>query len=157
MRLKRIVATLTVLSMVLQIFCIFPASAEVGNNLYEYDGYNVEYTITNEWNGGQTVEIKIINTGEESILNWAVKCKVEGKISGLWNAQVYDSEDTTYIFKNCGWNYEIRPNEYVTFGYTLINDTFSVPESFTSCSEREILTLGYSVDLNITNTWDTGV
>ncbi len=143
--------------MMLQIFCVFPASAEVRNNLYEYNGYNVEYTVTNEWYGGQTVEIKIINTGTESILNWAVKCEIDGEISNLWNAQIYDNKNSTYIFKNCGWNYEIRPNEYVIFGYTLNNDVFSIPEEIESCTERKMLTLGYSVDLNITSTWDTGI
>lgn len=143
--------------MMLQIFCVFPASAEVRNNLYEYNGYNVEYTVTNEWYGGQTVEIKIINTGTESILNWAVKCEIDGEISNLWNAQIYDNKNSTYIFKNCGWNYEIRPNEYVIFGYTLNNDVFSIPEEIESCTERKMLTLGYSVDLNITSTWDTRI
>ena len=31
-----------------------------------------------------------------------------------------------------------------------------MPEKFISCSERETLTLGYSVDLNIISEWDTG-
>lgn len=68
-----------------------PAFAETGTTTYSYDGYDVEYSILNEWDNGQTVEIKVTNTSDDSILNWAVKYNAQGEISNLWNAAFYDN------------------------------------------------------------------
>ncbi len=133
-----------------------PAFAETGATTYSYDGYDVEYSVYNEWDNGQTVQIKVTNTGDESILNWAFKYDAEGEINNLWNATVYDQQGEEYIIKNSGWNYEIAPGQSVNFGYTLVNDEFTTPDSFTLCSKRVEKTSGYEVDLNVVDQWDTG-
>lgn len=136
---------------------VIHAFAAIGTTTYSYNGYDVEYSVTNEWNNGQTVEVKVTNTGKESILNWALKYNAEGEINNLWNASVADIRDTEYVVKNNNWNYEIAPGQSVIFGYTLIDDDFAAPDKFDLCSKRIDLSDGYDVQMNITNSWDVGV
>lgn len=144
-------------AMSISLFATVPVSAETGKTTYTYDGYSVEYNVTNEWEGNQTVEITVSNTGDESILNWALKYDAEGEISNLWNANIYEQTESDYVIKNVGWNYEIAPKQSVVYGYTLSGENISVPETFEIYSKRVDVTEGYDVKCNYTQTWDTGV
>lgn len=156
-KVKRILSGFVAAAMVTTMLPTIPAFAATGTTTYTYDGYTVDYTVANEWDNGQSVEVKITNTGDESILNWAFKYDVDGEISNLWNAAIVDSNNTDYVIKNSGWNYEIAPNQSVNFGYTLTDDNFETPSDFELCSERIDLSGGYDVNVNIINSWDTGV
>ena len=134
-----------------------PVNAVVDTGEYTYDNYTVEYTVSNEWTGNQSVEVKITNTGEESILNWALKYDAKGEISGLWNAVSVSNEGNTHLIKNAGYNYEIAPDRSVTFGYTLSGENLSAPEDFELSSKRiDSKEENYIVELSITEEWDTG-
>lgn len=153
---KRFLAGFVAAAMAVTMLLPIPAFAETSATTYSYDGYDVEYSVLNEWDNGQSVEVKVTNTGNESILNWALKCDVEGEISNLWNASVYANQGENYIIKNNGWNYEIAPGQTINFGYTLIDDEFEVPDNFELCSKRVEMTDGYETALNIIEQWDTG-
>ena len=156
-KVKRLLSGFVATAIAASMLPTLPAFAATGTTTYTYDGYTVDYTVVGEWDNGQSVEVKITNTGEESILNWAFKYDIEGEISNLWNATIADSNNTDYIIKNSGWNYEIAPNQSVNFGYTLTDDNFETPSDFELCSERKDLSGGYDVNVNIINSWDTGV
>lgn len=156
-RLKKTISAVLAASMSLSLFTTMPVSAETGKTTYNYEGYSVEYNITNEWNGAQNVELKVSNTGDESILNWALKYDTDGEISNLWNASVYEQNADEYVIKNVGWNFEIAPNQSVTYGYTLNGNDLALPDSFEIYSKRVDKTEGYDVQYNITKSWDTGV
>lgn len=134
-----------------------PAFAETGTTTYSYDGYDVEYSVLNEWDNCQTVEIKVTNMSDDSILNWAVKYDAHGEISNLWNAAVYDNQGEDYIIKNSGWNYEIAPGQTVNFGYTLTDYESETPSDFELCSKRVELSEGYETAFNIVERWNTGI
>ena len=155
--LKETISAVLAASMSLSLFTTMPVSAETGKTTYNYDGYSVEYNVTNEWDGAQTVELKVSNTGDESILNWALKYDTDGEISNLWNASVYEQNADEYVIKNVGWNFEIAPNQSVTYGYTLNGNDLALPDSFEIYSKRVDKTEGYDVQYNITKSWDTGV
>lgn len=155
--LKRAVSSFTALAIATVAMPVIPAFAETGAITYSFDGYDVEYSVKNEWTDGQSIEIKITNTGDEPILNWAFKYDAEGIIEGLWNASVYDSQKTSYVIKNVGWNYEIAPDASVSFGYTLSDYSGTNPDKFELCAKRVDKTDGYDVQYNITNEWDTGL
>lgn len=154
---KRIISGFVAAAMAVTILPQIPAFAETGSTTYSYDSYDVEYSVLNKWNNGQSVEVKVTNTGDESILNWALKCDVDGEISDLWNASVYNNQGEGYIIKNDGWNYEIAPGQTINFGYTLTNDEFETPNNFELCSKRVEMTDGYETALNIIEQWDTGL
>lgn len=42
----------------------------IGKTTFAYNGYLVDYCVTNVWEDSQTVEFTIANTNEESILLW---------------------------------------------------------------------------------------
>lgn len=155
--LKRAVSSFTALAIATVAMPVIPAFAEAGTVSYSFDGYDVEYSVKNEWTDGQSIEVKITNTGDEPILNWAFKYDAEGEINGLWNASVYDTKETSYIIKNVGWNYEIAPDASVSFGYTLSDYSGTNPDKFELCAKRVDKTEGYDVQYNITNEWDTGL
>ena len=62
-KFKRSVSAILAASMSLSLFTGVPVSAEIGKTTYNYDGYSVDYNITNEWDGAQTVELTVSNTG----------------------------------------------------------------------------------------------
>lgn len=156
-KLKRLLSGILSAVMVFSAFTSVPVSAEVGTTEYTYDDYSVEYKVSNEWTGNQSVEVKITNTGDEPILNWAVKYDAKGEISGLWNATAVSNDGSAYLIKNAGYNYEIAPDGSVNFGYTLSGESLSIPESFYLCSKRaDVSSENYTAVLNITEEWDTG-
>lgn len=154
---KRLISGLVAAATAITMLPHIPAFAETGTTTYSYDGYDVEYSVLNEWDNGQTVEIKVTNTGDDSILNWAMKYDAQGEISNLWNAAVYDNQGEDYIIKNSGWNYEIAPGQTVNFGYTLTDDGLTTPDSFELCSNRVDVNTGYETNFNIIERWDTGI
>lgn len=156
-RIKKSVSAILAAAMSLSLFTAIPVSADIGRTTYNYDGYSVDYNVTNEWDGAQTVELTVSNTGTDSILNWALKYDAEGEISNLWNADLYEQNGDEYVIKNVGWNFEIAPNQSVTYGYTLSGNDLSLPENFEIYSKRVDKTEGYDVQYNITKSWDTGV
>lgn len=143
-------------SMAASVFTAVPVFAETGSATYTYDGYKVDYTVTNEWFGNQNVNVTLTNTSSESILNWALGYDATGEISGIWNGYVYCKSDENYIIKNSGYNYEIEPYQSVNFGYTLSGNELEAPENFELCSKRVDKTEGYDVKLNVTGDWGDG-
>ncbi|MCM1062685.1 MAG: cellulose-binding domain-containing protein, partial [Eubacterium sp.] len=115
-RLKKSVSAILAAAMSLSLFTAIPVSADIGRTTYNYDGYSVDYNVTNEWDGAQTVELTVSNTGTDSILNWALKYDTEGEISNIWNADLYEQNGDEYVIKNVGWNFEIAPSQSVTYG-----------------------------------------
>lgn len=156
MRLKRTVSAVLAASMAASVFTAVPVYAETGSATYTYDGYKVDYTVTNEWFGNQNVNVTLTNTSSESILNWALGYDAGGEISGIWNGYVYSKSDEDYIIKNAGYNYEIEPYQSVNFGYTLSGNEPEVPENFKLCSKSVDKTEGYDVKLNVTEDWGDG-
>ncbi len=156
-RLKKSVSAILAAAMSLSLFTAIPVSAEIGTTTYNYDGYSIDYNVSNEWDGTQIVDITVSNTGDESILNWALKYDAEGEISGLWNAGIYEQKGDEYIIKNNGWNFEIVPDASVTFGYTLNGENLTVPKNFELCSKRVTKTEGFEVTYSINKSWGTGI
>lgn len=156
-KFKKIISRITAAAIAATMIPAIPAFAAAGTTTYSYDGYDVEYSVCNEWDNGQTVQVKVTNTGEESIMNWAFKYDAEGEINNLWNATVYDQQGEDYIIKNSDWNYEIAPGQTVNFGYTLVDDKFETPDDFELCSKRVGVAIGYEAALNIIEQWNTGI
>ena len=153
MRLKRSVSAVLAVSMAASVFTAVPVYAETSSATYTYDGYKVDYAVTNEWFGNQNVNVTLTNTSDKPILNWALGYDANGEISGIWNGYVYSKSDEDYIIKNSGYNYEIEPYQSVNFGYTLSGDELEVPENFQLCSKRVDKASGYNVKLNVTGDW----
>lgn len=140
-------------------FAIMPPNAFAlsgDSRTYEKDGYTVTYKIGSEWENNRTVEVNIKNTGEESILNWALKYDVGGEMSNLWNSKLYEKGEDYVIIKNNGYNYEIEPEQSISCGYIVTGKETVIPEDIELCSRRIDVSAGYDVDFNVTSDWHTG-
>lgn len=125
----------------------YPGTGE--SQLYTYNGYSVEYKVTNEWTGNQIIEVTVTNTGDELLADWSVGYNASGKINSIWNAQIYAEQGTEYILRNAGYNSEIAPGQSVSFGYIVSGDSFKFPQNIFNCSKRVDITDNYDVYYNI--------
>ncbi len=155
-KISHVIAVIIVTLMCITIFISIPVTAETGIDIFEYDGYKVEYNVVNEWDGYQNIEIKLTNIGNEPIYNWALKYDAGGEVTNIWNGVVFDNAGTKYIIKNAGYNYELLPNASVNFGYTLKGNKLTVPNNFENCAKRLYITDGYNVQLIVEDKWENG-
>lgn len=153
---KRVLASILALTMLITAVPSMTAFAAVGTTKYSYDGYEVEYNVTGEWSTGQNVEVKVTNTSDQSILNWAFRYDAGSEIVNIWNATIVENKGTEYVVKNNGWNYEILPQQSVSFGYTLAQGDIPVSKEFELFSKRVEVTNGYEMKLNVINAWGNG-
>ena len=156
---KRLVSFLTSAALMSSIIAPIAALAdEETTTVFSYETYSVSYEIKSSWDNNQIIEITLTNTGDEPILNWALEYDAKGEINGIWNSDIYDSNESSYVIKNSGYNYEILPEDSVTFGYTLTGDELDIPESITLCSQREDVDAeSYSVSLSVSDDWGSGL
>lgn len=154
MKNKKLCSLILAIILMFNMSAVLPMEvfAEIGSHTYTYDNYEVDYAVLNEWEGNQSIQVTIRNTGTESILNWALAYRAGGEVNGLWNA-VSPKEN---IIKNAGYNYEITPNSSVSFGYTLSGENLKLPEKFEMVSKRANVTEGYEVQFDIYDDWGDG-
>ena len=156
---RKILAGVTAFTLSAEVFSVMPANvwaASGDTKSYEKDGYTVTYSVNSEWDNYQTVQVKIDNTGEDSIINWALKYDLGGTVSDIWNSYLYADENDYDIIKNNGYNYEILPGDSVMFGYTLFTEDYKLPEDIEICSRRIDVLSGYTVDFEVVSDWHTG-
>lgn len=156
---KYINRTISGVIAVLMCLILFPnisSTAEETKKIFTYSNYAIEYNVVNAWGNSQNIEIKLTNTGSETIYNWALGFNADGEISGIWNGIVFRRNGTNYIIKNSGYNYEILPGSSITFGYTLNGDKLDIPDDFELCSERNVINDNYSTKLVLEDRWENG-
>ena len=158
-RLKRSISGLLALTMTASIMPTVPVFAEVqtgSSKTYVGDGYSIRYDVTSVWGDHSNVNVTLTNTGEEAIQNWALRYDTDGNIENIWNGVIFGSEDESTIIKNSGYNYEIKPDNSVSFGYTIVGAD-ELPDSITLSSQRKDYEANdYTVTLNVQSDWGTG-
>ncbi len=121
---------------------------------YENTGYNVTYSIVNEWTGNQTISMSITNTGTETLRNWALKFDcADAEITNIWNAQVVENSDEYCIVRNNGYNYELIPGNTVEFGFQLQGENLLLPEDISLCTHTVDATENAEVTLDVKSSW----
>lgn len=155
-KVNQVVAVIITAIMCITAFSAIIATAEIISKIFVYSDCTIEYTVVNEWEGYQNIEIKLTNTGSEPIYNWALGYNAGGEIINIWNSTIYSNSGTNYVIKNAGYNYEVMPNESVTFGYTLVGNNLTIPSSFENCAKRIKISDEYNVQMIVTDKWDVG-
>lgn len=151
MQKNRLIAMIIGMVMIFNLTGSVSVFAEESTAVYNNEGYAVSYSVVSEWGNNQNVVIKIENTRNEVIENWAVEYDAGGTISGLWNVQIYDQENTDYILKNTGYNHAINVGESIEFGYTVTGDSLKTPERINICTETVDITEECDVNYNVVN------
>ncbi len=155
----RIISGITSVFLLINMITVLPTNVfaiDVERQIYEKDGYRVTYRVGSEWENNRSIEVIIENTGEESILNWALKYDAGGELNNLWNSKIYDSGEDYVIIKNNGYNYEIEPEQSVNYGYIVTGTEITFPEDIELCSRRIEVSSGYDVSFEVTSDWHTG-
>lgn len=155
---KRIISSFMTLVILLGCFgnIVVYADNSKESDYYTGDGYNVYYSVVNQWAGHYQIEITIKNTGNDTISNWALKYDAMGIIDNIWNAEIYRNDDTKYVIRNSGYNYEILPSQSVSFGYIVESNACDIPKTFELCVKRVQRSDNVYISYNITEEWNTG-
>lgn len=159
--MKRLVSGLLAIAMVLTTFGVNTKTASAEERTmqnYVYEGYEVDFNVTDAWDGAFNAEVKIANTGDAEICDWALTFEFAHEIQNLWNATVVEHAGNTYVIKNADWNANIKPGENVAFGMTVLCDgEISFPENFSFVMEEESVTAqDYSAEFTLYSDWGTG-
>ena len=157
-KLKRTVSGILALTMTASVMPSINVFADVqagSSKTYVGDGYSIRYDVTSVWDGNSNVTVTLTNTGEENIRNWALSYDTDGDIKNIWNGVILEDNDFT-IIKNNEYNYEVKPDDSVSFGYTAVGAN-ELPEAIVLSSEtKDYEANDYAVTLNIENDWGTG-
>jgi hypothetical protein len=108
--------------------------------VYNYENFSIDYTVKTEWSASQEIGITIRNTSEEALRGWAFEFDAGGEIKDIFNAEIYDNTDSTYIVKSTTDNNTIDPGKSASFSYTVfgnnLNALENAPRSFRLVSKR---------------------
>ncbi|MFI9818456.1 protein kinase domain-containing protein [Saccharothrix variisporea] len=93
------------------------------------------FTITNQWPGGYQAEVTIHNTGDQTLVNWAVTWPQEAghAISNLWNGTFTVTAGKITV-TNAPHNARIPAGGHTTFGFTA--NAPSTPQPHPTCTTR---------------------
>ena len=119
---------------------------------YVYDGYKINYDVTNSWGNTEIVSVTLSNTGDSTIENWMLYFDPNGQVHDTVNVQEAQTSDGITYFRNSGYNANVNPNSSVSFSY-MIDDCEAMPDDFTLCQTRANKESGYQVSLQVNQTW----
>ncbi len=91
--MKRLVSGLLAAAMVLTTFGVNTKTASAEERTmqnYVYEGYEVEFDVTDAWDGAFNADVKIANTGDSEICDWALTFEFAHEIQNIWNATVVE-------------------------------------------------------------------
>lgn len=135
--------------------------ANTEDNQYNYqgDGYEVTLEVTSQWDDTWNGLITIENTTDKPIRNWYVKFKMSNEITDIWNGEIVEHSDDTYVIKNELWNHDIKSGEKVEFGFTATsnNEEIDIPEDFSiPTKEMNVSEEDYEIKYTTKDQWSTG-
>ncbi len=126
-------------------------------SVYEADNFRVVFSLTDEWDNGYNVLVKIENTGDTVIQNWYLEYDAYYEITNLWNAEIYESTKEKSTIKNAGWNQDIAVGESVEFGFTASGVFGGFPTAYRMPEEStEVKSEEYLIEYHTENDWGSG-
>lgn len=124
---------------------------------YEGDGYQVTFTVENQWDSGFQATVKLKNTSSDKIENWSLGIELPGKIQNIWNAKISSQEEDVYMIKNVGWNQDIETGESRSFGFICDGAFEDFPEEYMIQSQRVVAdTECYKIEYTVSSDWENG-
>lgn len=125
--------------------------------IYENENYNVTFSLTSSWESGYNANVKIENTGDDTIQNWYLSFEYDDQITNIWNADISTHEENQYIVKNAGWNQDIVAGGSIEFGISGSTAFNEFPENFNVVGEnKEVQEEDYSVHYQVDSDWGSG-
>lgn len=126
---------------------------------YVVEGYKVDFEITSQWNSAWMGLITIENPTDKPIQNWYLKFETNNEISDIWNAEIVNHSEDTYVIRNSLWNHDIKSGEKVEIGFIAkFNDEeIDIPDNFSICNKKmNVSEEAYEIQYTTKDQWDTG-
>ena len=125
--------------------------------VYEGENYNVTFSVTSSWESGYNANVKVENTGNDTIQNWYLSFEYDDQITNIWNAEISTHEESQYIIKNADWNQDIVVGGSIEFGISGSTAFNEFPENFNVVGEnKEVQEEDYSVQYQVDSDWGSG-
>lgn len=132
-------------------------STKVIHKYFDSD-YEVEFSIDRKWDNRFAGKVKIKNTSDKVIRNWALQFKPSYRIEEIWNAAVQFQKSSGYAVEGQTWNQSIGIGEEVEFGFIAHMEGEIVPwEWYQLISYEDTLDEAeYNVQVKINSEWNNG-
>ena len=91
---------------------------------------DVDFTLVNDWGSGFEGKISITNNTGSNIDSWSLEFDFANPINNIWDAEIDNYENGSYVISNAAWNREIAAGETLSFGFTGDNSVTSEPQNF---------------------------
>ena len=90
----------------------------------------VNFTLVKDWGSGFEGEISITNNTGGNIDSWDLEFDFPNQIDNIWDAEIEENADGSYVITHTNWNREIAAGETITFGFTGSDSVTSEPQNF---------------------------
>jgi expansin (peptidoglycan-binding protein) len=91
----------------------------------------VDFTLIKDWGSGFEGKISITNNSGSNIDSWSLAFDFPNPINNIWDAEIDNYDNQSYVVSNAPWNREIAAGETLTFGFTGDNSVTLEPQNFT--------------------------
>ena len=153
---------------------ILPWDENTTESIYYGNGFKVEFNLKEHWDTGYNANVKITNTSDETIENWALGFNFSGEISNIWNAKIVEAlndkeagkddanENNTsdlnpIVIKNDVWNQDILPESSVEFGFSGSGGFNGFPTKYHILGEKRLADPeDYYVEYSLSSDWGSG-
>ena len=150
--IKKVLAVLASITVAANIpaLSVFAASGDSAS--FSFDGYTVDYRVTNSWGNTDIVSLTVTNTGDETIEDWMLYFDPHGEMQYVYSADRVMANDSLWYIRNAGYNTNIAPNASVTFSY-MVSDCTEIPSQYDFCMHRVEKTDGFTATLQQYENW----
>jgi len=139
---------------------VFQSDSDKTNVIQKYFGedYEVECCVEKQWEQHFMGTIKIRNTGDKVIRNWALQFKASYEIEQIWNGTLQFQNDSGCAVEGQTWNQSIEIGQEVEIGF--IARTKEEPATWDWCQvisyEKYLDKEEYNVQVSKTSEWKDG-
>ena len=153
---------------------VLPWDGTTTESIYYGNGFKVEFNLKKYWDTGYNANVKITNTSDETIENWALGFNYNDRISNIWNAKIVESLNdkeagkdnanennasdlNPIVIKNDVWNQDILPESSVEFGFSGTGDFKGFPSKYHIMGEKRLADPeDYYVEYSLSSDWGSG-
>ena len=91
---------------------------------------DVDFSLVQDWGSGFQGSISITNQTGGNIDSWNLEFDFPNEINNIWDAEIEQNQDGSYVITNTAWNREIAAGETITFGFTGNDAVTTEPQNF---------------------------
>ena len=91
---------------------------------------DINFSLVQDWGSGFQGSISIANQTGENIDTWSLEFDLPSEIDNIWDAEIEQNQNGSYVVTNADWNREISAGETLTFGFTANGSAKVEPQNF---------------------------